>query len=89
MRMMRRKPHSLQYKKGKVTTILTNTELKKNGTYMLNDSLIKSIFIDDSLEKMTVEFKDGVTYSKNREEIDIFLNQILFKHHIIILYQKS
>ena len=23
--MMRRKPHSLQYKKGKVTTILTNT----------------------------------------------------------------
>lgn len=53
-------------------------KLKKNGTYMLNDSLIKSIFIDDSLEKMTVEFKDGVTYSKKREEIDIFLNQILF-----------
>ena len=26
MRMMRRKPHSLPYKKGKVTTILTNTE---------------------------------------------------------------
>ena len=26
--MMRRKPHSLQYKKGKVTTILTNTAIE-------------------------------------------------------------
>ena len=31
MRMMRRKPHSRPYKKGKVTTILTNTESKKQG----------------------------------------------------------
>ena len=29
MRMMRRKPHSRPYKKGKVTTILTNTVYKE------------------------------------------------------------
>ena len=67
--MMRRKPHSLPYKKGKVTTILTNTDcelmelIELDCYFSINENMIRNVkknkwLLEIPKEKILIE-SDG------------------------------
>jgi len=56
-----------------------NLKLRENVPYKVaNDQYIDTIQLNDTLTKMILYLKNGISYKNNKEYIDIFARQIIF-----------
>lgn len=55
-----------------------NLRLTKNHPQEINSVLIKTILINDDLTALTVVLNDGVHYSSNKTDIELYLDHICF-----------
>lgn len=55
-----------------------NLTIMENKNYPIKNELIKSIKLNDNLESIQIELKDGITYTGHEDEIKSYLYHICF-----------